>query len=139
MSSPSFQNPRTLLRERIFDLHQRHAAAVCRVLTNPLHLCKCIAPRRFCRKIVYFGLVLAQREGESNYATPSRVTGQTIKTEPEIRIAIDAKRRRVVFERWGEINGVVADLLISLSEPFWAACMTKLHRSTTPSSRHPSS
>jgi hypothetical protein len=60
------------------------------------------------------------------YETPSTVTGQTTATDPEIRIAIDATRRRVVFERWGEIKGVVADLLIALAEPFRIAMHDKI-------------
>jgi hypothetical protein len=31
-------------------------------------------------------------------------------------MAIDERRRRVLFDRWGEIKGVRADLLISLAE-----------------------
>jgi hypothetical protein len=37
---------------------------------------------------------------------------------PEIRMAIDESRRRVLFDRWGEIKGMLADLLISLAGPY---------------------
>jgi hypothetical protein len=103
---------------RVFDLHQRHAAAVCRVFDQSVAAYASALRQGNLPQDCLLRLVLAQREGESNYATPISVTGQTVTTDPEIRIAIDAKRRRVVFERWGEIKGVVADLLISLAESF---------------------
>jgi hypothetical protein len=36
----------------------------------------------------------------------------------EIRMSIDEAGKRVVFERWGEITGVGAELLIALAAPF---------------------
>ena len=36
----------------------------------------------------------------------------------EIRIAIDADRRCVVFDGWGVMKGTTAELLIALAEPY---------------------
>ena len=113
-----FPEPENTVAGRIFDLHQRHAAAVCRVFDQSVAAYASALRQGDLPKDCLLRLVLAQRDGESNYATPNSVAGQTVTTDPEIRIAIDANRRRVVFERWGEIKGVVADLLISLAEPF---------------------
>jgi hypothetical protein len=46
------------------------------------------------------------------------VPKQTIISGPTIRIAIDEKRKRVIFDRWGEIGGKSAELLIALAGPF---------------------
>ncbi len=121
-----FPEPENTVAGRIFDLHQRHAAAVCRVFDQSLATYASALRQGNLPQDCLLRLVLAQREGKSHYATPSSVTGQTITTGPEIRIAIDAEQRRVVFERWGEIKGVVADLLIVLSEPFRAAMRDEL-------------
>ena len=49
-----------------------------------------------------------------------RATAPTIIDAPlqEIRMSIDEVGKRVVFERWGEIKGVGAELLIALAAPF---------------------
>jgi hypothetical protein len=44
----------------------------------------------------------------------------------EIRMSIDEVGRRVVFERWGEIRGVGAKLLIALAAPFREARQREL-------------
>ena len=36
----------------------------------------------------------------------------------EIRMSVDEVGKRVVFQRWGEIKGVGAELLIVLAAPF---------------------
>jgi 7-cyano-7-deazaguanine synthase in queuosine biosynthesis len=113
-----FPEPEDTVAGRIFDLHQRHAAAVCRVFDQSVAAYAGALRQGDLPQDCLLRLVLAQRQGESNYATPGSVTRQTVTTDPKIRIAIDAKGRRVVFERWGEIKGVIADLLISLAEPF---------------------
>ena len=43
---------------------------------------------------------------------------QVITGEQEIKVAFDETRRHVVFDRWGEIAGKGADLLIALAGPF---------------------
>ena len=121
-----FPEPENTVAERIFDLHQRHAAAVCRVFDQSVATYASALRQGDLPQDCLLRLILAQREGESNYETPRTVTGQTTATDPEIRIAIDASRRRVVFERWGEIKGVVADLLIALAEPFRIAMHDKI-------------
>jgi hypothetical protein len=121
-----FPEPENTVAERIFDLHQRHAAAVCRVFDQSVATYASALRQGDLPQDCLLRLILAQREGESNYETPSTVTGQTTATDPEIRVVIDANRRRVVFERWGEIKGVVADLLIALAEPFRIAMHDKI-------------
>ena len=50
----------------------------------------------------------------------------------EIRMAIDTERRRVVFDRWGELTGVSASLIIALAEPFRQATRDELRTGALP-------
>jgi hypothetical protein len=63
-------------------------------------------------------LVVGQRSEVTSYPAPA--TAPTIIEAPlqEIRMSIDEVGKRVVFERWGEIKGVGAELLIALAAPF---------------------
>jgi hypothetical protein len=44
----------------------------------------------------------------------------------EVRISIDEVGKRVIFERWGEMKGVRAELLIALAAPFRSAQKSEL-------------
>ena len=103
---------------RIFELHKRHAATICRVFDG--------ATKSHASKLregslpanCLLSLVVSQREGGAIYPTPVGVSGQPVIVGEEIRIAIDAGRRRVLVNQWGELDGVSAELIIALSEPF---------------------
>ena len=65
-------------------------------------------------------LILSQRASTVDAAYPERVASVEAPTMagPEVRMAIDEVSKRVIFERWGEMKGVVAKLLIALAVPF---------------------
>ena len=63
-------------------------------------------------------LVVSQQGSESADAGRPAVSGPADAIDPEIRIAIDEKARRVIFDRWGEVLGNSAALIICLAEPF---------------------
>jgi hypothetical protein len=72
-------------------------------------------------------LRLSRREGGDIYPAPSSVPAQgRAALDPEIRIGIDPKQKRVFFDRWGAIVGVSAGLIIALSEPFRQATRDEL-------------
>ena len=123
-----FPESEDTVAERIFDLHQRHAAAVCRVFDESVGVYASALREGKLPADCLLLLVFAKLEDGSAYATLSGTIGEVVKTESEIRIAIDAKRRRVAFERWGAITGVGAELLIALSEPF----LTAMHDGIAP-------
>ena len=56
----------------------------------------------------------------------SSVIGQTVTFDPEIRMAIDTAKKRIVLGRWGELTGVSASLIIALAEPFRLALHAEL-------------
>jgi hypothetical protein len=111
---------------RIFDLYQRHAATVCRVFdgATTLH-----APKLREGSLpvdCLLSLVVSQHEGGSVYPTSIGISGQSGTIGQAIRIAVDIKQRRVLVNRWGELGGVNAALIIALSEPFREATRGEL-------------
>jgi 7-cyano-7-deazaguanine synthase in queuosine biosynthesis len=120
-----FRESEDLIAGRIFELHQRHAVAVCRVFDQSVaeHAGELRLGTLPADSLLR--LMVAQRKEERVFPTSGAI-GQANTTEPEIRIAIDAPRRRVVFERWGEIIGVGADLLIALAGPYRQATRSEL-------------
>jgi hypothetical protein len=111
---------------RIFDLYQRHAATVCRVFDEAtrLHASKLLEGTLPADCLLSLGV--SQREGGSPYPLPSDVSALPATLGPEIRIATDTSRKRVVFDRWGEVTGVSASLIIALAEPFRQAASNEL-------------
>ena len=103
---------------RIYELHQRHAAAVCRVFDDGVGANKADIRNGSLPPDCLVSLVVAQRSEARSYPGPS--SGPKMAETPlqEIRISIDAVGERVIFERWGEIKGVDAKLLIALAAPF---------------------
>jgi hypothetical protein len=111
-----FDEPAATVAQRIFDLHRRHAAAVCQVFDqatskNAARLRKGNLPPSS-----LLCLVLGQHEAEVAYPEPIRAADQPTASSPAIKMAIDGQR--VVIDGWGEITGVSAALLIALTEPF---------------------
>ena len=118
-----FAEPTSTVAERIFDVHRRHAAAVCKVFDEAISTHRAALREGKLPPSCLLSLILSQRASDVDAAYPERVPSvePTTTARPEIRIAIDESRRRVVFDRWGEIKGVRADLLISLAGPHRAA------------------
>ena len=71
-------------------------------------------------------LVVGRSGEDSTYHVLSPAAGQTAAVAPEIRMAIDEGGKRVVFDRWGEIKGASAQLIIALAQPFRQAMRNKL-------------
>src|SRR5262249_23516330 len=63
-------------------------------------------------------LVVAQRSEVTSYPPPAIAPKMAEASPQEIRMSIDEVGKRVTFERWGEIRGVGAELLITLAAPF---------------------
>lgn len=111
---------------RIFDLYQRHASAVCDVFDRAIASHAGELREGKLPPDCLLSLVLGMREGETAYPEKGRAIEQQTFAEPEIRMAIDEHQKRVVFDRWGEIKGVGAALLIALVEPFRQATRDEL-------------
>jgi 7-cyano-7-deazaguanine synthase in queuosine biosynthesis len=103
---------------RIFELHQRHAATICRVFDETIASHAPKLREGSLSADCLLSLVLSQREGGSLYPAPSGVPGRPATLGPEIRVAVDTSKKRVVFDRWGAIVGISAQVIIALSEPF---------------------
>ncbi len=120
-----FAEPADAVAGRIFDLYQRHAA-VCRVFDDAL-----TAYARYLREgslpaNCLPSLIVSRREGDTVYPAAASVPQQAVVMGQDIRIAIDPKQRRVLFERWDILGGVSAELIIALSEPFRQATRDEL-------------
>ena len=116
-----FEEPAGTVAKRIFDLHRRHAAAVCRIFDQATSAHAAALREGRLPRSCLLSLILGQREGEDAYPERTPAIEQPIPASPEIRMAIIDKR--VIFDRWGEITGVGAELLIALAEPFREATM----------------
>jgi hypothetical protein len=121
-----FSEPTDTVAHRIFELHRRHASTVCGVFDAAIashapQLREGILPAD-----CLLSLVVSQREGGRLYPVPSSVLGQTPTFVPEIRMAIDTKKKCIVLNRWGELTGISASLIIALADPFRQAIRDEL-------------
>jgi hypothetical protein len=121
-----FDEPANTVARRIFELHQRHAAAVRKVFNEGVELNEA---NIWCGRLAadcLLSLVVGQSGEGASYPTPIS-TAKPIKVAvQEIKMSIDEGGKRVVFERWGEIGGVEAELLIALVAPFREARKNEL-------------
>jgi hypothetical protein len=113
-----FNEPAGTVARRIYELHRRHAAAVCRVFDAGVDANKADIRNGSLPPDCLLSLVVGQHSEITSY--PPLATAPTIIEAPlqEIRMSIDEVGKHVVFERWGEIKGVGAELLIALAAPF---------------------
>ena len=119
-----FREPPGTAAKLIFDLHRRHAAAVCRIFDQAVASHRAALREGTLPPSCLLRLIVGQREGEAAYPQPVRAMELPVPAGPEIRMAIDGKR--VVFDRWGDITGVGAELLIALAKPFREARIAEL-------------
>jgi hypothetical protein len=112
-----YSEPAGTVAEHIFDLHRRHAAAICTVFDGAIRSHAAQLRERSLPSSCLLSLIVAQHEEDAvtGYPDRSQILDRTITTRPEIRMAIDEKRKRVIFDGWGEIKGVGAELLIFLA------------------------
>jgi 7-cyano-7-deazaguanine synthase in queuosine biosynthesis len=112
-----YSEPVGTVAERIFDLHRRHAAAICAVFDRAIASHAAELRQGSLPSSCLLSLVVAQQGADpvTGYPDRSQVADRTIMARAEIRMSVDEKRKRVIFNRWGEIKGVGAELLIFLA------------------------
>ena len=111
---------------RILDLYRRHASAVCRVFEGAISSHAGALLQGNLPADCLLNLIVSQRDGESAYPERSGAFEHAVTIGANIRMAIDDERKRVVFDPWGEISGVGAELVIALAEPFRRALREEL-------------
>lgn len=121
-----FSEPADAIAARIFDLYRRHAAAVCRVFDEATASSAAALRQATLPSTCLISLVVGPRQGVTPYPSPERVPEPVTAIRTEIRIAIDEKNDRVLFDQWGDIRGVGARLIIALAEPFRKALQDEL-------------
>jgi len=121
-----FPESADMVASRTLDLHQRHAEAICGVFDQAIALHAGALRQGALPADCLLSLVVDQRQGDSPYPAPSRSPELAATVAPEIRIAIDEKRKRVVLDRWGDVERVGAELLIALAESFRQATRKEL-------------
>jgi Queuosine biosynthesis protein QueC len=134
-----FSEPTDTVARRIFELYRRHAATVCGVFDAAIALHAPKLREGTLPADCLLSLVVSQREGGSLYPIPSSVSGQVATFDPEIRMAIDTERKRVALDRWGELTGVNASLIIALADPSDGRFVMNLRRRTTRLPKPPNS
>ena len=121
-----FDEPAEMVARRIYELYQRHAAAICRVFDAGVDANKADIRNGSLPPDCLVSLIIGQRSEVTSY--PASASGPKMAAAPlqEIRISIDEVGKRVIFERWGEMKGVGAKLLIALAASFRSAQKSKL-------------
>jgi len=113
-----FDEPAGTVARRIFELHRRHAAAVCRVFEAGVDANKADILNGSLPAHCLLSLVVGQGIGVTSYPAPINAPKIAEATIQEIEMSIDQVGKRVKFERWGEIRGANAELLITLAAQF---------------------
>jgi 7-cyano-7-deazaguanine synthase in queuosine biosynthesis len=121
-----FQEPANTVADRIVGLHRRHAKAVCNVFDNAIGANAAKMREGGLPADCLLSLVVGQGGGDSSYRAPSPAPEPVSAAAPEIRMSTDEGGKRVVFERWGEIMGASAELIIALAEQFREATRKEL-------------
>jgi 7-cyano-7-deazaguanine synthase in queuosine biosynthesis len=121
-----FDEPVDTVARRIYELHRRHAAAVCRVFDAGVDANKADIRNGSSPPDCLISLVIGQHSEITPYPPPANAPKMAEAPLQEIRISIDEVGKRVIFERWGEMKGVRAELLIALAAPFRSAQKSEL-------------
>jgi hypothetical protein len=124
-----FQEPATTVARRILDLHRRHAAAVRNVFNNGVKANEAQIWNGTLPAHCLISLVVGQGGGDASYPAypaPSRTPEPVAAPAQGIGISIDEVGKRIVFERWGEIKGVSAELIIALAASFREATRNEM-------------
>jgi len=103
---------------RVLDLHRRHASAICRVVDEAISAHAADLRQGKLPATCLLSLVVSQEDGQSASVEQHALVEPADTIASEIRIAIDEKENRIIFDRWGEMKGRSAALIISLAEPF---------------------
>jgi hypothetical protein len=121
-----FGEPADTVAGRIFDLHRRHAFGVCRAFDEAISAHAGAIREGSLPADCLLSLVAGQRGDMNAYPAPSREPEKVAAIGAQIRMAVDEDGDRVVFDRWGEVTGVGAALLIALAVPFREATRDEL-------------
>jgi hypothetical protein len=121
-----FDEPTETVARRIYVLHRRHAAAVCRAFDAGVDANKADIRNGSLLPDCLVSLVIGQRSEVSSYPAPARTSKVTEAPLQEIRMSIDEVAKCVIFERWGEMKGVGAELVLALAAPFREARQNEL-------------
>jgi hypothetical protein len=120
-----FPEPPAVVASKIFDLHQRHAAAVCGALESAIRLQAMNLLQGSLPEDCLLRLVVGHRGGVASRSALRSVLESPIAEAPEIMMALDTTANRVVF-RWGEMRGAGAALLVALTPAFRQAIYDEL-------------
>jgi hypothetical protein len=120
-----FQEPANTVAGRIVALHRRQATAVCNVFDNAIKTNAAKMREGSVPADCLLSLIVAPSGEGSSYAAPSSALEQPSAAIREIRISLKGDNR-VIFERWGELKGANAELLIALAAPFRKATRDEL-------------
>jgi Queuosine biosynthesis protein QueC len=101
-----FDEPAETVARRIYELHRRHAATVCRVFDAGIDANKADIRNGSLPPDCLITLVIAQQSEITPYPPPASAPKMAEASVQEIRISIDKVGKRVIFERWGEMKGV---------------------------------
>jgi hypothetical protein len=121
-----FQEPATTVAGRIVGLYRRHAKAVCDVFDDTIKASASKIREGTLAADCLLSLVVGQGGERSAYRAPGSPPAQRIMAAQEIRMSIVEDGKRVVFQRWGELQGANADLIIALAELFRSAARKEL-------------
>ena len=110
-----FDEPADRVAERILDLYRRHADHVCRVFDRAISAHASELRDGSLPSDCLLSLVIAQHDASSRDVARTSEPEQVAVDKAEIRIAVDEGGDRVVFDRWGEITGANARLLLILA------------------------
>src|SRR5262249_48396200 len=121
-----FDEPTETVARRIYELHRRHATAIRRVFDAGIEANKADIWDGSLPPDCLLSLVVGQNSEITSYPAPISAPKMAEVPLQEIRMSFDEVGRRVVFERWGEIRGVSAEVLMALAVPFREARQREL-------------
>ena len=121
-----FRESADTVATQILDLHRRHASAVCHVFDATIASNAASIRDGSLPMDCLLSLVIGDRGGGLTYSLQTQAPDNPIAVSSEIKIAIDETETRVVMDRWGELKGASAELIIALSRPFRQAARDEL-------------
>jgi hypothetical protein len=120
-----FREPAGVAASRIFDLHKRHAAAICHAVDEATGNHAAALRQGDLPGDCLLALTVGRELAVVPYPEPDIIPLPASTPERDIRIAIDAERKCVVFDGWGEIRGVGGAVLVALAASFRQALLAE--------------
>ncbi|MEJ0019744.1 MAG: 7-cyano-7-deazaguanine synthase [Acetobacteraceae bacterium] len=111
---------------RIFGLYQRHTASVCNIFDAAAKSRVSELREGRLPTDCLISLVLGQRTGEAAYPVAPPDSVRTGNAGSHIVITIDPQRRSIAIDRWGELKGGNARMVIALGDTFRNAARDEL-------------